>query len=230
MTKDIEDGLGYRFARAELLDEALTHSSYANEIGSRVFNERLEFLGDAVLELCVSEALFLSHDDWDEGVMTDERSRLVCERSLASWAAKIGVDRSLRAGRSLDSQGGRRNASVLADAMEAIFGAIFLDGGIDAAKKVIARFVSMSEVGEGDSVHGKDAKSALQEFLQAQGLRPPTYSLVKRSGPDHASTFEVDVVMPDGVVAARGSGSSIKAAEFAAAKIALAKISDEGDR
>lgn len=223
MTIGIENRLGHSFKDASMLVEALTHSSYANDISSNRHNERLEFLGDAVLELCVSERLFRAHPDWDEGRMTHERSRLVRESTLAVWARSIGIDREIRVGRSLQANRDV-SQSILADAMEAVIGAVFLDGGIEPASSVIQSLLARCSVREGDGIqHDKDAKTALQELLQAQGKRPPRYAIKDRSGPDHAPTFKVELLLDDAAFT-YGDGPSIKAAEFKAAEAALEKL------
>jgi ribonuclease-3 len=223
--------LGHAFRDAAILDEALTHASYANELGIPRYNERLEFLGDAVLELCVSEILFSARPDFDEGRLTKERSLVVREATLAKWAKALGIPDLLRLGRGLEMQNGRKNASVLADAAEAVIGAVFLDGGYDAAKKVVERRMKdePTENAEDAAAPNKDAKSLLQERLQAAGGKPPSYILKKRTGPDHASTFEVELCLSDGRTFASGRGNSIKSAEFAAAQNALARL-EQGPR
>ncbi|MDR1132794.1 MAG: ribonuclease III [Synergistaceae bacterium] len=223
----LERELGYSFRDRELLEEALTHASYANENG-RVCNERLEFLGDAVLGLCVSEILYSSHGDMNEGRLSKARSQVVRETALASWARAIRLPETLKLGKGLEYQGGRANQSIMADAMEAVLGAVFLDGGYKASMDVVTNLLRRVEstasscVGETEA---KDAKSALQEFLQAEGSKPPVYRLTKRTGPDHAATYEVEAAV-DGCVLAVGKGSSIKTAEFAAAKQAFRALSE----
>ncbi|MDR1885944.1 MAG: ribonuclease III [Synergistaceae bacterium] len=224
--REFSERLGYDFRGQDLLREALTHASYANEAGTGRCNERLEYLGDAVLELCVSEALFLRHPEYDEGELTKARAMTVCSSSLASWAAKLRISPLLRISRGLELQGGRSNPSILADAMEAVLGAIFLDGGYEQAASVIRRLESSAEPPSQCGVANKDAKTRLQEALQAMGSHPPTYRLSRRSGPDHASTFVVEAVLSDGSVFATGRGSSIKSAEFAAAESALARLGE----
>ncbi|MDR1915528.1 MAG: ribonuclease III [Synergistaceae bacterium] len=223
---DFELELGYVFKCRELFEEALTHASYANENGIPRCNERLEFLGDAVLELCVSEMLFSSCPDSDEGVLTTARSLIVREAALASWASLTSLPGLLKLSRGLELQGGRSNPSILADAMEAIFGAVFIDGGYEAARATVARFTGGDEInaanGAGrDSIKKKDAKSLLQEVLQALGDKPPIYRLIGRTGPDHAASFEVEAARADGSVLSVGRGNSIKNAEFDAASSAL---------
>ncbi|MDR1581016.1 MAG: ribonuclease III [Synergistaceae bacterium] len=228
---DLERELGYAFQDRKLFEEARTHASYANENGC-VCNERLEFLGDAVLELCVSEILYSSRGDLDEGGLSKARSRLVRETTLASWARAIKLPEMLRLGRGLECQGGRRNQSIMADAMEAVLGAIFLDGGYEASMDVVTGLLYRMEQIVSPDLRGsdetgvKDAKSALQEMLQAEGDKPPVYRLTKRTGPDHAATYEVEASLSDGRVLAIGRGSSIKTAEFAAAKQAFIAFSE----
>ena len=224
-----EQRLGYAFQNAAILDEALTHASHANESGIPYYNERLEYLGDAVLELCVSEILFSRHPDFDEGRLTKERSLVVREGTLVEWAKALGIPPLLRLGKGLEMQNGRQNASVLADAMEAILGAVFLDGGYEAARQIVRR--RMTDVARKDDCAtepNKDAKSRLQEYLQAMGGKPPSYILKKRTGPDHASTFEVELRLSDGRLFASGKGNSIKNAEFAAAENALTRLERTG--
>ncbi|MDR1472516.1 MAG: ribonuclease III [Synergistaceae bacterium] len=223
---DFEREIGYAFKCRPLFEEALTHASYANENGMPRSNERLEFLGDAVLELCVSEKLFSSCPEGNEGVLTTARSLIVREAALAFRAASTSLPGLLRLSRGLELQGGRSNPSILADAMEAVFGAVFVDGGYEAARDVVWRFIGDAEAEVASVVgrtgrHDKDAKSLLQEMLQALGDKPPVYRLIGRAGPDHAASFEVEASRADGYVLAVGRGNSIKTAEFAAAASAL---------
>jgi ribonuclease-3 len=223
---DLEREIGYVFKCRELFEEALTHASYANENGLPRSNERLEFLGDAVLELSISERLFFSCPDSDEGVLTTSRSLVVREATLAAKAASTSLPGLLKLSRGLELQRGRSNPSILADAMEAIFGAVFVDGGYEAAREVVGRFTEDSGIriagaAGRDGVCEKDAKSLLQEKLQALGDKPPVYRLIGRTGPDHAATFEVEAARADGSPLSVGRGSSIKIAEFDAADSAL---------
>lgn len=219
-----DERLGYAFRNPEIFREALTHASYANELGLPVFNERLEYLGDAVLELCVSEMLFISHPNYAEGELTKARALLVCESTLAAWASETRLPELLLLGKGLERQGGRKNPSILADAAEAVFGAVFLDGGYDAARTVVGRF--LAAVRPDSSNQNRDPKSRLQELLQSRGEKPPSYRLALRSGPDHATLFEVELSSSCGRVLASGRGSSIKAAEFDAARAALLVMGD----
>ena len=220
----VEESLGYAFKRQKLLEEALTHSSYANEVDAAPSNERLEYLGDAVLELCVSEILFKENPDYSEGELTLARTSVVSEPPLASIALEIGIPRVLRIGKGLNRQDGRSNPSILADALEATLGAVFLDGGYEAALKVVRGLMTVP--GECKQDARLNPKSRLQERVQAEGEIPPVYRTVSKTGPDHATSYEVEVSLPGGKILARGKGSSIKAAEFAAAESALAALDD----
>jgi ribonuclease-3 len=222
---NFERELGYVFRARELFDEAVTHSSYANESGSARSNERLEFLGDAVLELCVSETLFSSLPEMNEGGLSKVRAGIVRETALALWARGTCLPRLLKMSRGLEIQGGRDNPSILADAVEAVLGAVFLDGGYEASRDAVRRVAGFGKALAGiDDSERKDAKSELQEFMQARGDKPPVYRLVGRRGPDHAMSFDVEAVSSKGDVIGSGSGGSIKAAEFAAARAALSKL------
>ena len=230
-TGGFERALGYVFNARELFEEALTHASYANENGRSHSNERLEFLGDAVLGLCVSERLYSEYPQMDEGGLSKARSRVVREATLAAWAIATKLPELLKLGRGLEGQGGRYNPSILADAMEAIFGAVFLDGGYEASRNVVSNLAKLgadiSLVKKYDA--DKDPKSLLQELLQARGDKPPIYRLLRRTGPDHAAIFEVEATMADGSVLSSGRGNSIKTAEFSAAVAALSVFSCTGD-
>ena len=222
--KHFERAIGYVFRNRELFEEALTHASYANENGrAMASNQRLEFLGDAVLGLCVSERLYRERSQLDEGELSKARSLVVREATLASWALATGLPELLKLGRGLEGQGGRHNPSVLADAMEAVFGAVFIEGGYEASRDVIYRLIELGADAspEQRADGGKDPKSLLQELLQARGEKPPVYRMLGRTGPDHAAVFEVEASMADGSVLSRGMGNSIKTAEFSAAAAAL---------
>lgn len=214
--------LGYRFENPLLLKEALTHASYANESGLPYFNERLEFLGDAVLELCVSERLYRAHTRDSEGELTRRRSLLVCESALACWAIEMELPPLIRLGRGLERQGGRENDSILADVAEAVWGALFLDGGYEAVRSA-AVFLSEPSA-ECDLDEPKNAKTLLQEHLQAAGEKPPVYQLIGREGPDHASRFHVLLTLPGGAEFDAWD-TSIKGAQMLAASKALGDIS-----
>lgn len=210
--------LGYSFRNLGLLSEALTHSSYANELGLACFNERLEFLGDAVLELVVSEMLYTGYPNLDEGQMTVLRSRFVCKNNLCERARLIGLAGVIKLGKSLKKSG--VTDSMLADAMEAVFGAVFLEDGYLGAKRVIEKFLDADVAKSGKFLIHPDPKTELQEKMQAEGLGVPYYKNVERKGPDHALQFRVEVMLR-GEILASAWGSSIKDAEFKAAEKAL---------
>lgn len=214
-----QEEIGYTFNDVHLLEEALIHSSYANESALPFFNERLEFLGDAALELVTTEKLYTEYPDANEGELTRSRSRLVCKESLSEWAKNTKLPALIRLGRSLIKNGPTK--SVQADAAEAVFGAVFLDGGYAAAKSVILKFLKIQD--ESLLSETVDSKTELQQFFQSQGKPVPYYKTIERSGPDHAKKFKVQVEA-DGRILAEAWGKSIKEAEFAAAKTALKTI------
>ncbi len=208
--------IGYSFKNAELLEEALTHSSYANESGLPMHSERLEFLGDAVLELITSERLYSEYTELNEGQLTRLRSQLVCEKSLYNWAEEVGLLKMIKLGKSLLKKGA--TAAMAADAAEAVFGAVFLDGGYTKAIVVVTRFLnSLKGLASPDAI---DPKTELQELLQGQGRGVPYYKTVERIGPDHSLRFKVQVTLGEAVLA-EAWGSNIKEAEFKAASLAL---------
>lgn len=217
-TEDLQRKIGYSFKDKNILKEALTHSSYANESGLPSHNERLEFLGDAVLELTVSEQLYNKYQDLDEGQLTRIRSQIVCEKKLYEWALMIGLQRLIKLGRSLIKKG--PTVAVTADAAESLFGAVFLDGGYSSALSLAKSYVEFHQIGL--SPDRLDTKTMLQETLQAMGMGVPYYKTIERSGPDHSLVFKVQVTIGDRVLA-EASGKSIKEAEFKAAKAALEK-------
>lgn len=219
---EIESRAGYRFANMAYLQTALCHSSYANENGCPN-NERLEFLGDAVLELCVSDELYRRFPDAREGELTSLRSGLVNSATLALKARAIGLAEALLLGKGEESQGGRQKQSVLEDAFEAFLGAVYLDGGFECARNVLdAIFRDIWPV----CINGgpkKDAKTLLQEIsLQTLGGLPD-YRRLESSGPEHAKVFKVLLLLPDGREF-RAQGSSNRKAEHAAAHLALAGL------
>ena len=216
----LETKLGYVFHRPELLENALYHSSYANEhrgagIGS---NERLEFLGDAVLGFVTAEYLYTKHPDMPEGDLTRIRAALVCERTLSAIARSLDLGRYLLMGHGEEQTGGREKPSILADAMEAVLAAVYVDGGYEAVRGVIRALFQEDE--RLTAWRGQDDKSALQEYTQANGLDLPAYEIVAQSGPDHDRRFTAQVSV-QGRPVATGEGNSKKAAEQAAAKAAL---------
>ena len=223
MIKDLENAIGYRFRNIQLLQNALTHSSYANERwhNGLLSNERLEFLGDSVLGMLVAEYLFRSFPDRPEGELTRMRADMVCEKTLAAAANHIGLGEHLLLGHGEELFGGRNRDSILADAMESVIAASFLDGGLDAALKIVQQFI-LVEVPV-TKLHNADYKTALQELVQQKKNQVLSYTLVGQSGPDHDKQFEVTVSL-NGVVVGSGVGRSKKRAEQDAARTAIEKL------
>ena len=223
MIKDLEAAIGYRFQNITLLQNALAHSSYANERwhDSLKSNERLEFLGDSILGMVVAEYLYRNFPDRPEGDLTRMRADMVCETSLAAVADKIGLGEHLLLGHGEERFGGRNRASILADAVESVIAASFLDGGMDAAKAFIARFV-LTEVPV-KQLHNADYKTALQELVQQKKDQVLSYILIGESGPDHDKQFQVQVLL-NGKPIGEGIGRSKKRAEQDAAHNALDKL------
>ena len=223
MIKDLETAIGYRFQNISLVQNALTHSSYANERwhNSLLSNERLEFLGDSVLGMLVAEYLYRNFPDRPEGELTRMRADMVCEKTLAAAANRIGLGEHLLLGHGEERFGGRNRESILADAMESIIAASFLDGGIEAALKIVQRFI-LVEVPV-TKLHNADYKTALQELVQQKKNQVLTYALVGQSGPDHDKQFDVEVSL-NGTVVGKGSGRSKKRAEQDAARAAIEKL------
>ncbi|NMA25377.1 MAG: ribonuclease III [Clostridiales bacterium] len=217
--KKLEEKLGYTFRNKALIKEALTHSSWANENrGSRASsNERLEFLGDSILGFTVAEFLYRNAPEMPEGHMTRMRAELVCEKSLEGASIELGLGKYLRLGKGEELSGGRKRPSILADAFEAVIAAVFLDGGIEPAKSVVARYI-LSQYREGAPAE-YDYKTALQELVQKRSRQVLSYHLTGESGPDHMKLFTVEVHL-NGVVKGEGTGKSKKEAEQAAAKVA----------
>ena len=218
----LEQKIGYRFRNKKLLRQALTHSSYANEkkLGKLGCNERLEFLGDAVLELISSDVLYARFPQIPEGELTKKRASLVCEPSLAYCARQFGLPEYLLLGRGEDMTGGRMRDSIVSDATEALLGAIYLDGGFEPAKAFIHRFILT------DIEHKKlfyDSKTILQEIVQEKGIQPVEYILTGESGPDHDKTFSVEVWIGEQCMG-QGSGRTKKAAEQMAAYRAICRL------
>lgn len=227
----LEQRLGHKFSRPELLEQALTHSSLVPEARSipneaaaarAVNNERLEFLGDAVLELLSSEYLLSAFPDWSEGQLSKSRASLVNAHSLEAAARRLQLGDYLRLGWGEEKTGGRDKQTLLADAFEAVIAAIYLDGGLAAAREVLrtALFEHALEQG-GGRIAESDRKSALQELLQGRGQQPAEYRVAGESGPDHQKTFEIEVWV-DGARLASAEGSTKKEAEQRAARKALA--------
>lgn len=220
--RDLEKKLGYRFHDITLLNEALRHSSYANEHRGieAVSNERLEFLGDSVLGFVTAEYLFTKHPTSPEGELTRIRSALVCEQSLHEVAQKLELGHYLKLGNGEESCGGRTRASILADATEAVFAAVYLDGGLDAVSMLIHRVLLDCEREEVVEEKRRDYKTILQELVQREPNHTLLYRLAKEEGPDHDKLFTFEVLLDDAVVGS-GEGHSKKEAEQMAARAAL---------
>ena len=209
------EALGYTFQTPALLDRALTHPSMGAED-----NQRLEFLGDAVLQYVMSDLLFKTHPTEQEGGLTHQRALLVCEAALAQVARKLGVGQALHMDKGEEMTGGREKPSVLADAMEAILAAVYLDGGMEEARKIVqAHWPRPEEVQR----PMQDSKGALQEYLQKDGGDAPTYRIIGQDGPPHDRRFTAEVLLHDRVLA-QGAGRTKKQAEQAAALAALRKL------
>ena len=220
MIKDLEEAIGYKFHNIALLQNALTHSSYANERwhNSLMSNERLEFLGDSILGMVVAEFLYRNFPDRPEGELTRMRADMVCEKTLASVANRIDLGRHLMLGNGEEQGGGRSRNSILADAVESVIAASFLDGGMEAARQLIQQFI-LVEVPV-TKLHNVDYKTALQELVQQKKNQVLSYTLVGESGPDHDKRFDVEVKL-NGKVVGIGSGSSKKRAEQMSARAAI---------
>ena len=220
MIKDLEEAIGYRFKNITLLQNALTHSSYANERwhDSLMSNERLEFLGDSVLGMVVAEYLYCHFPDRPEGELTRMRADMVCEQALEAVANRLNLGEHLLLGHGEEQGGGRSRASILADAVESVIAACFLDGGMDAAKGLIDRFI-LCDVPV-HKLHNADYKTALQELVQRQSGQELFYRMIGASGPDHCKVFEAEVCL-NGKRVGTGTGHSKKEAEQAAAAAAL---------
>ncbi|MBR6288478.1 MAG: ribonuclease III [Acholeplasmatales bacterium] len=214
--ESLEEKLGYVFKDKNLIKLALTHSSYANEHNMEC-NERLEFLGDAVLELAMSRKLY-DTIDLDEGVLTKMRAKAVCEGALDLYASKIELSSYLYLGKGEEATGGRTRPAIIADATEAVLGAIYLDGGFEAAREIVKKFF---EPYFDDVLKNKDYKSMLQEKLQSE-KRSIRYEIVRDEGPANNKTFEAVVYM-DEILMGRGIGKTKKEAQQQAAKDALEK-------
>jgi len=218
----LEKTIGYTFKNKDLLIQALTHSSYANErkINKTEDYERLEFLGDAVLELVSSDFLFHENPDMAEGKLTKLRSSMVCEPSLAFCARDINLEVYIRLGKGEETTGGRNRDSIISDVCEAVIGAIYLDGGFAAASEFIFRFV-LSDLENKQLFY--DAKTNLQEIIQSNTFDSFEYVLAYEKGPDHAKVFAVNAVL-DGKIIGSGEGRTKKAAEQKAAYEAIKKL------
>ena len=222
--KEFQKKIGYQFQQEGLLRQALTHSSYANEHRMKKLsdNERLEFLGDAVLEIVTSDFLYHEHTDVPEGELTRVRASIVCEQTLAFCTRALNLGDYLLLGKGEDQTGGRKRKSILSDAFEAIIGAIYLDGGFANAKEFILKFVL------NDIEHKKlfyDSKTILQEMIQGRQEGELSYRIIEEKGPDHDKTFTAQVLVGTHV-AGQGTGRTKKAAEQAAAYRAICDLKD----
>lgn len=224
--KTLEHNLGYSFKNKSLLTNALTHSSYANEKRNGVHsNERLEFLGDSVLSVIVADYLYKEFENLPEGELTKLRASLVCEKALCQFSRELSLGEFLLLGKGEEKGGGRERDSILADAFEAVLAAIYLDGGMEIARKHVMRFI-LRELTHTDDEVFKDYKTALQEIIQRNPEESVTYILTDEKGPDHDKVFEVEVHLNSNVIG-KGKGKSKKAAEQAAAKEALTLMGAE---
>ena len=223
MLKDLETAIGYRFQNITLLQNALAHSSYANERwhDSLKSNERLEFLGDSVLGMVVADYLYRTFPDRLEGDLTRMRADMVCEQTLASVANTIGLGAHLLLGKGEEQGGGRSRSSILADALESVIAACYLDGGMEAAVPFIQKFILVKV--PVTKLHNMDYKTALQEQVQQKKNQVLSYRLVGESGPDHDKQFRVELTL-NGQLVGIGTGSSKKRAEQDAAREAMEKL------
>jgi ribonuclease-3 len=222
----LEDRLGYRFRQPQILERALTHRSLANEdaTGAIMDNESLEFLGDAVLGFSIADTLFRRFPEYDEGQKSKLKSLLVSTSTLARLARQLELGEFLMLGRGEEKTGGRRKQALLADGYEAVIAAIYVDGGIEAARGFIGRqFASLIDEVREPTFGGRDHKSALQEYLQGHDQPLPEYHVASESGPDHRKLFQVEVRVRDEVIG-QASGRSKKEAEQEAARAALEKL------
>lgn len=233
--EELEAALGHRFQKRELLQQALTHSSRLPELdakaGSRGDNEKLEFLGDAVLGLIASEYLVERFPEWSEGQLSKSRAQLVREDSLQAAARRLHIGEYLQLGRGEEKTRGREKPAVLADAFEAIVAALFLDAGLDVTRQFLRRAVFDPALEQGsERLRQPDHKSGLQEYLQAHGRAPASYRVASESGPDHQKSFVIEVWI-DGQAFGMAEGPSKKEAEQSAARVALERLSsaDQGE-
>ena len=223
--KELEQKIGYKFRDFSLLERAMMHSSYTNErhLPKYQCNERLEFLGDAVLELVSSEFLYKASPKMPEGELTKTRASMVCEPSLALCAGDINLGSYLLLGKGEEATGGRMRDSVTSDAMEALIGAVYLDGGFTSAKEFINKFV-LNDLEDKKLFY--DSKTILQEMVQAEKLGTITYRLVRAEGPDHNKSFHTEVLIGN-KVSGKGVGRTKKASEQQSAYEAILKLRRE---
>ncbi len=218
-TQQLEERIGYHFSDKQLLQEALRHSSYANEGKKKQSNERLEFLGDSILSIIVAQHLFTHYTHLPEGELTKLRASLVCEKSLHGFALQFGLNEFLLLGKGEELTGGRQRPSIIADAFEALLAAIYLDGGMEQATRFVLRFIP-EHLSPQQAKGLSDYKTTLQEIIQQNREEKVEYVLVGESGPDHNKTFEVEVHLNSNVIG-KGCGKSKKQAEQFAAREAL---------
>lgn len=223
--KEFQNRIGYHFNDEKYLKTALTHSSFANEVKMRKVNdnERLEFLGDAVLELTSSDYIYKNHSEMNEGSMTRLRASIVCEPTLALCARAFGLDEFIMLGKGEELTGGRKRDSIVSDACEAVIGAIYLDGGFASAKEFILKFV-MTDLDDKQLFY--DSKTILQEVVQAEG-KEVEYDLISEKGPEHDKVFEV-TASASGMFEVGGKGHTKKAAQQQAAYNALLYLKKKG--
>jgi len=219
----LEEVIGYRFRDPGLVREALTHKSYAYERGSVAHNERLEFLGDSVLSAVIAHRLFIRNPDEDEGHLSKRKAALVSRSTLADWAVRVGIGSYLLLGSGEESTGGRTRPSILSNALEAVIGAVYLDGGFEAARG----FIHSCLLDDDSEFVETDFKSRLQEVVQKRHKVPPEYQLTHTAGPDHDKTFSVKVRL-GGRILGVGEGKTKKEAEQDAARAALEKMHRPG--
>lgn len=227
--KEFQSVIGYRFSDIKLLELALTHSSFANEQRNREQkdvrppdNERLEFLGDAVLELATSSDIYNDYPDMPEGKMSKYRASIVCEATLALCAREFGLEKYVKLGKGEDATGGRNRDSIISDALEAVIGAIYLDGGFANAKTFIGRFI-LDDIEKRRLFY--DSKSTLQELIQSMG-KEVIYNDISEEGPQHDKLFTVEAELP-GLFKIRASGHTKKSAQQSAAYKALIRLKEK---
>jgi ribonuclease-3 len=224
MMRELEQRLGYTFQNPDLLRQALTHPSYGHELRRRESdNQRLEFLGDAVLQLAITDALYTQFPHHAEGKLTPLRANLVNREQMQLLATSLQLGSLLILGKGEEQNGGRTRSSNLADAMESVFGAIYLDGGWVIARDLVQKLLQPYILELGNRSHSANPKGDLQEKLQAEGANPPEYTCVAESGPPHARRYEVKVEWQDRELG-RGEGASKKEAETQAARTALENL------
>ena len=225
----LEEKIEYNFKDKEVVFTAITHSSYANERKTKKlkYNERIEFLGDSVLSLVISEYLYKMYPNLPEGELTVTRAKIVCENSLSKCATDINLGKHLMLGKGEELSGGRSKMSILSDAFEALIGAIYLDGGFDTARGFILKYMEniIKSCVEGKLFY--DFKTQLQEIIQQNGEQHISYIVIDESGPDHNKTFKTEVRV-NNVTIGQGNGHSKKESEQSAAKDALDKINIKG--